>query len=176
MLKNALVVAVLAVTGWPLQANAQVSNSVPIAYFNPQRAFLASPEGKDIEARLTVLQGEREKELDARNQRLKALQAALQQSGAALSSTARQEREREIDRFQVDIQRFIQDAQAEFLGVRRQSESAFIAKLQPALVAVAKERGLLLVVNEDEGLIAWADPVADITPEVVRRLTALPAR
>ena len=93
-----------------------------------------------------------------------------------LSPTARQEREREIDRFQVDIRRFIQDAQTEFLGVRRRSEDAFLVKLRPALAAVAKEKGLLFVINEDEGLIAWADPAADITPDVVRRLSPQAAR
>jgi hypothetical protein len=29
------------------------------------------------------------------------------------------------------------------------------------------------VINEDEGLLAWSDPVADITPDVVRRLSGL---
>ena len=169
MLKRALGVA-LAVLAWPLAAAAQPAISTPIAYFSPQRAFAASPEGKDVEAKLTAIQAERERELAARNQKLKVLQDALQRTVGVLSPTVRQEREREIDRFQVDIQRFVQDAQAEFLGVRRQSESAFIVRLQPALAAVAKEKGLLLVVNEDEGLIAWADPVADITTEVVRRL------
>ena len=66
--------------------------------------------------------------------------------------------------------------QAEFLGVRQQFESAFAVKLQPALAAVAKEKGLLLVVNEDEGPLAWADPVADITPEVIRRMSPAPGR
>jgi outer membrane protein len=163
--------AALTVLAWPLAASAQTSVPVPIAYFSPLRAFAASPEGKDVEAKLTALQNERGRDLDARNQKLKALQDTLQRTGGVLSPSARQEREREIDRFQVDIQRFVQDAQAEFLGVRRQSESAFLVKLQPALAAVAKEKGLLLVVNEDEGLIAWADPVADITAEVVRRLS-----
>ena len=93
-----------------------------------------------------------------------------------LSPAVRQEREREIDRFQVDTQRFIQDAQAEFLGVRRQSEDAFLTKLQPALAAVAKEKRLLVVLNEDEGVILWADPVADITTEVVKRLNPQVAR
>ena len=163
--------AALTVLAWPLAASAQTSLSAPIAYFSPLRAFAASPEGKDVETKLTALQNERRRDLDARNQKLKALQDTLQRTGGVLSPSARQEREREIDRFQVDIQRFVQDAQAEFLGVRRQSESAFLVKLQPALAAVAKEKGLLLVVNEDEGLIAWADPVADITAEVVRRLS-----
>lgn len=132
----------VAVLASPLAASAQTGLSAPIAYFSPQRAFAASPEGKDVEAKLTALQAQRSRELDARNQKLKALQ----------------------------------DAQAEFLGVRRQSESAFIVRLQPALAAVAKERRLLLVVNEDEGLIAWADPVADITAEVVKRLEPVAAR
>jgi len=56
--------------------------------------------------------------------------------------------------------------------VRQQSENAFVLKLQPALTAVAKAKGLLMVVNEDVGLIAWDDPVADITAEVVQRLSA----
>jgi outer membrane protein len=155
-------------------ASAQTSFPGRLAYFSPQRAFAASPEGKDVQARLTGLQAQRAKELDTRNQQLKVLQDALERNGAVLSPTARQAREREIDRFQVDIQRFVQDAQAEFLGVRQQSENAFVLKLRPALDAVAKEKGLLLVINQDEGLIAWADPVADITEDVVRRLSPKP--
>jgi outer membrane protein len=175
MLKSALSAAVVLLLS-PLSASAQLPVSIPFAYFSPQRAFAASREGKDVETRLSTLEAARTKDLDARNQRLKALQDALQRNGAVLSPAARQEREREIDRFQVDIQRFIQDAQAEFLGVRRKSEDAFLLKLQPVLAAVAKERGLLFVINEDEGLIAWADPAADITPDVVRRLNPQAAR
>jgi outer membrane protein len=175
MLKSALSAAVVLFV-WPLSTSAQPSISMPIAYFSPQRAFVASPEGKDVETRLAALQTERTKELATRNQRLKALQDALQRNGAVLSPAARQEREREIDRFQVDIQRFVQDAQAEFLGVRRQSEDQFLLRLRPALAAVAKEKGLLFVINEDEGLIAWADPAADITPDVVGRLNPQAAR
>ena len=170
MLKALLSAAAIILVVSPPSATAQTAVAVQVAYFSPQRAFAASPDGKDAEARLTALQATRERELDARNQKLNALRGALQSNAAVLSASARQEREREIDRFQVDIQRFVQDAQAEFLGVQRQSESAFALKLQPALAAVAKEKGLLLVVNEDAGLLAWADPVADITPEVIRRM------
>jgi Skp family chaperone for outer membrane proteins len=140
MLKSALGV-VLIVCASPLAAAAQPSVSVPVAYFSPQRAFAASPEGKDVEARLSTLQAQRAKELDARNQRLTALQEALQKNGGVLAPGVRQEREREI-----------------------------------SLAAVAKERGLLFVINEDAGLLAWADPTADITFEVVSRLTSKVAK
>ena len=160
----------------PLIASAQSSISTPLAYFSPQRAFAASAEGKEAANKITALQAERAKDLDARNRKLKAMQDSLDRTGLALSPAARQEREREIDRFQVDIQRFVQDAQAEFLGVRRQSEDAFSLRLRPALAAVVKDKGLLLVINEDEGFIAWADPAADITPDVVKRLETQAAR
>jgi len=173
MLKSVLG-AVLTLLVCPFVASAQPS--VPFAYFSPQRAFAASPESKTAETRLNALQATRSKELDSRNQRLKVMQDALERNGTILAPTVRQEREREIERFQVDIQRFIQDAQNEFLGVRKQSEDAFVLRLQPALAAVAKEKGLLFVINEDQGLIAWADPVADITPEIIRRLVPLAAR
>ena len=177
MRKTALALgALLMLFAGPLTAAAQTPGSVPVAYFSPQRAFAALPEGKEVEARLVALQAERSRELDARNQKLKALQDALQQSTAVLSAPARQEREREIDRFQVDIRRFIQDAQAEFLGVRQQSENAFALKLQPALAAVAKAKGLLFVLNDDHGSILWADPAADITTEVVQRIRAVAAQ
>jgi Skp family chaperone for outer membrane proteins len=35
---------------------------------------------------------------------------------------------------------------------------------------VAKEKGLQLVVNLDDGTVVWSDPGIDITREVVERL------
>ena len=81
MFKSALGAAPVVVV-WPAAGLAQ---SIPVAYFSPQRAFAVSPEGKEAEARLTALQAERAKELDARNQKMKAMQDALQRSGAVAS-------------------------------------------------------------------------------------------
>jgi len=71
---------------------------------------------------------------------------------------------------QIDTKRFVEDAQAEFLGVQRNLENPFFAKLRPALDAVAKERGFLFVFNEDSGMLAWANPTVDVTADVVKRL------
>jgi Skp family chaperone for outer membrane proteins len=142
-----------------------------LAYFSPQRAFAASPEGKLAQTRLEALQRQRAREIEGRSQQLAKLQATLQQSASALTDAARRLREQEIARFQVDLDRFIQDAQAEFAGVQRDFETAFLAKLRPALDGVARDRELLLVFNEDAGLIAWAEPSLDITAAVVARLT-----
>ena len=43
-------------------------------------------------------------------------------------------------------------------------------KLRPAIASVVKERKLLFLFNEDSGLLAWADPALDITPDIARRV------
>jgi Skp family chaperone for outer membrane proteins len=141
-----------------------------LAYFSPQRAFALSPDGKAAEARLSALEAERSKELAARNAKLQEMQTSLQQSAAVLGDTAKRQRELELERFQIDMKRFVEDAQAEFLGVQRNLENSFFARLRPALDAVARERNLLFVINEDAGMLAWANPALDITGDVVRRL------
>ena len=56
------------------------------------------------------------------------------------------------------------------IGVQREVESAFVFKFKPAVEKVAKDKGLQIVFNLDDGLISWADPSLDMTPEVVKQL------
>jgi Skp family chaperone for outer membrane proteins len=152
------------------QAGAVNAPHSRIGFFSPQRAFAQSDAGKAVHAKLSALQAEHSKEVEARSAQLKGLQAALAQSSAVLREEVRRQRELELERFELDMKRFVEDAQAEFLGVQRDLESAFLEKLRPALDAVAKDRGLALVFNADAGVLAWSDPALDITPDVVQRV------
>jgi Skp family chaperone for outer membrane proteins len=152
------------------QALAELSGA-RLAYFSPERAFAMSPDGKAAEAKLTALEAERSKELSARTARLKDMQDSLQRSASVLGDAGRRQREIEIERFEIDTKRFLEDAQAEFLGIRRDFENTFLTKLRPALDSVAKERGFLFVLNEDSGLLAWANPTLDITADVVKKMS-----
>ena len=156
--------------GPTLQTVPSVASGIRLAVFSPQRAFSESADGKKAKASLTALQAEKTREIDARNKALDAQEQALEESRSVLGESARGQRAKEVEKFRIDLQRFIQDAQAELAGAQRDFQSAFLAKLRPTLDQVAKERGLHLVINEDVGLIAWADPSLDITQEVVKRL------
>lgn len=156
----------------PSVAAAQLTQSasadpIRLAFVSPQRAFYESNDGKAAQARLASIESETSREVDARNAKLKVLQQELAQRSSVLAEGTRRAREQEIDRFQIDLQRFVEDAQARFLGVRRDLENAFLAKLGPAVNSVAKKRALLFVLNQDSGVLAWADPSLDITTEVV---------
>jgi Skp family chaperone for outer membrane proteins len=141
-----------------------------MAYFSPQRAFALSSDGKAAQAKLAALEAQKTREVNVRNTRLRELEDALRKSEGVLGDTARQQRELEIQRFQIDMTRFIEDAQAEFLGVQRNLENAFFVKLRPAIASVAKERALQFLFNEDSGLLAWADPAFDITSDIAKRV------
>jgi Skp family chaperone for outer membrane proteins len=110
--------------------------------------------------------------IDVRTKALHTQEQALAQSEPLLTPEAKTQRTRDIEKFQIDLRRFRQDSQNQLMGVQRELESAFLAKLGPSLELVAKQRRLRLVINEDVGLIAWADPTLDITPDVVKRLEA----
>ena len=149
---------------------AATADAIRLAYFSPQRTFYESETGKAVQGKLSALQAETSREVEARSARLKALQETLARSASSLSDAARSQREQEISKFEVDIKRFIEDAQAQFLGVRKDLENAFVARLVPAVASVAKERGLLLVFDQDSGVLAWSDPTLDITMDIVKRV------
>jgi hypothetical protein len=90
-----------------------------------------------------------------------------------LSENARAQREKELQKFEIDVQRFIEDAQAALLGARQNAKTTFLAKLQPAIEAVARKRELHVVLNQDAGVLLWGDAAFDITADVVAQLAAL---
>jgi Skp family chaperone for outer membrane proteins len=160
----------------PAAARAQEPTTEPnaatarMAYFSPQRAFALSTAGQAAQARVTALQMERAREIEARSKTIETQQQQLQQGAALLSESARSQRAKELEKFQIDLQRFIQDAQTEITGFRRDVETEFLAKLAPALDRVARDRSLWLIFNEDAGVVAWGHPALDITREVATRI------
>jgi Skp family chaperone for outer membrane proteins len=160
---------------WPMAASAQAQVSQDalasrLAYFSPRRAFALSAEGKTAQTKLAALESETDKQLAARNAKLKEMQATLAQSASVLGEAALRQRELEVERFQIDTKRFLEDAQAQFLGVQQDLENNFLAKLRPTLDSLSKERGFLFVFNQDSGLLAWENPALDITADLVKRM------
>src|SRR5215472_14338709 len=154
----------------PVSFTAQATLVGRIACFSPQRAFAESADGKATLARLTALQNEKARAIDERNKDLQVQEQALERSSALLSESARTQRTAEVQKLRIDVQRFIEDAQAELMGMQRDAENAFVVKLKPALAKIAHDKGLQIVFNVDDGQVAWFDPSVDITADVVRQL------
>ncbi len=153
----------------PLSASAQ-GPGVRLAGLSPQRAFAESPLGKAGMAQLATLKDRQAREIAAKNEALESKERALQEAGGVLSDEVRTQRTNELEKFRVDVRRFIEDAQADFQGAQRDIEHAFLVKLRPAVERVAKDKGLNLVINLDAESVVWADPALDITSDVVKQL------
>lgn len=170
-MKAVVLAAVLALV--PLSASAQTPfglSGLRVAFFSPQRAFAESDQGKAGMTRLKELQEKSAREIEARNKALQAQEQALEQSLGILNEETRNQRTREIEKVRLDVERFVQDAQANFLGVQREIETAFTIRLKPALEEVAKANKLQLILNLDTESLLWADPALDITADVVKQL------
>lgn len=165
------IVIMVAAALWPLAASAQDAIA-RVGSLSPQRAFSESAVGKAGIAQLQALEEKQSREIAAKNKALQSQQQALEQNSAVLSADARARQTREVERFRVDVQRFIDQAQAEFVGTQREIESAFLAKLRPAVEQIAKAKQLQLVVNLDGDAVMWADAAIDITPDVVKQLAS----
>ena len=159
----------------PLAASAQAPSASgaaapSIAYVSSSRVFSGSTDGKAAEASLAALRERRSRDIDKRNMALKDLKRALDESGLASGAPDRVRREREMDRVERELERMLEDARGEVLALQQQLDAAFEAKLRPLVAAVARDRGLLLVLDEDAGGVVWAADMLDITADVVTRI------
>ncbi len=144
-----------------------------VAFFNPQVVFQASGEGKAAVTRVNALIAKKQKEAEDKAKLLQGNQQKLQTSGSVMNEAARTQLEKEIERMQKEAERFQQDAQAEVQELQQEVQNDFVKKMTPILDEVCKEKALQILLNANDGGIAWVAPGLDLTGEVIKRLDAL---
>jgi len=160
----------------PAPATAQPPAPFPagakIAFFDPRVVFQTSKEGQAGLARVKAVTDKKQAENNDRQKKLQSDQQKLQTSGSMLNDAARAQLEKDIEKQQVDMQRFQQDAQAEINEIQQEVQNDFVKKLQPIVDRIAAEKGLHLLFNSAEAGLAWAAPGLDLTPEVIKAIDA----
>ena len=176
-MKGTIIAATVAVIVFAVPASAQELQGVTfptarIAFFDAERVVAESVTGQAAFAALDAFRTEAATDLERRNQALAADRQRLQAESVVLSATARLDLERRIQRTELDIQRLLEDLQAEFLGLQQEVEYGFQVKLRPIVEAVAHEQGVHFVFNRLASPIIWADPTYDLTERIIERLDA----
>jgi outer membrane protein len=147
------------------------------AFVNVQRIASESAEGKAATTQVQALNNKKVEELNAKNKQLQASQQKLESGGSVMSPTALAQLQKEIERQQVDIQRFTEDAQQEVTQLQQQLQDEFQRKLTPVIQQVATERQLHMMFSVVDSGLVWGDPSLDLTPEIIKRFdSAGPAR
>ncbi len=141
-----------------------------IAYVNLQQIANLSVEGKGLTAKVQALMQKKQNEAQTKSKALADAQQKLAQSSALMSETARAALEKDIERMNVEGQRFQQDAQAEINELSQQLQNEFQQKLFPILDLVAKDRGIDLLLSAADAGLVWAAPGLDLTMDAVKKL------
>jgi Skp family chaperone for outer membrane proteins len=146
-----------------------------VAYVNLQQIASLSGEGKISTAKVQALMQKKQTEAATKSKALADAQAKLAQTGALMSDAARAQLEKDIERMNVEGQRFQQDAQAEINELSQQLQNDFQQKLFPVLEQLVKERDLHLLLSAADAGVVAANPGIDLTLEAVRKLDTMPA-
>ena len=142
------------------------------AFVNVQRIAAESAAGKTLAGKVQALNQQKVNELNERNKALQATQQKLEAGASVLSPTAMAQLQRDIERKQIDIQRFSEDAQEEVTALQGQLQDEFQARLSPVIQQLAAERGLHLLFSVADSGLVWVDQALDITTEVIQKFDA----
>jgi outer membrane protein len=143
-----------------------------VAYVVLQRIANESADGKTATTRIQALQQKKAAELNDKNKQLQTAQQKLEKEAGVLSTTAAGELQKQVERLQVEIQRFTQDAQAEVQELQQQLQQEFQVRLEPVLQEIGKEKGLHFIFNGPDAGLVWADAALDISTDVIKKLDA----
>ena len=140
-----------------------------------QRIAAESAAGVTLTGKVQALNQQKVNELNERNVALQAAQQKLEAGATVLSQVAIGQLQTNIERQQIDIQRFTEDAQQEVATLQTQLQEEFQLRLSPIVQEVANERGLHLLFSVGDSGLVWADQSLDVTAEVIERFDAVGA-
>jgi Skp family chaperone for outer membrane proteins len=109
-------------------------------------------------------------EATTRQKQLADAQAKLQQQSSLMSETARAALEKDIERMNVEGQRFQQDAQTEINELSQQLQNEFQQKLFPILNDIVRDHDLHLLLSAADAGIVAGNAGIDLTLEAIRKL------
>ncbi len=143
-----------------------------VAYVVLQRIANESADGRVATTRIQALQQKKAAELAEKNKQLTGLQQKLEKEGSVMSPSASADLQKQVEKLNLEVQRFTQDAQGEVQELQQELQQEFQQRLEPVIQQVAAEMGLHFVFNGPDAGLVWADAALDISTDVIKKLDA----
>jgi Skp family chaperone for outer membrane proteins len=155
-------------------AIAQTRPAYPIAYISVQRILSEADDLKAAAKELEALRTTRTQELNAKKKTLDATRLQLANAGGIFSWSKRACLAETLKRQETDLQHATQRSQADFAKRQQQVNERLRGELNTVVVALAKQRGVAYVLNQDTAVVL-APSAANWTDEVLHELNAVSA-
>jgi Skp family chaperone for outer membrane proteins len=140
-----------------------------IGFLNMQALVISTELGKKSGAALKQFQDKKSVELTAKNKQNSDLQKEIDTGRGMLAVSVLQAKSIELSRLQREMDAIQQNADDEYKVLNEQLLAGFSEKAQPIIEAIAKEKGLYLVIS-DQSQLVFVSPSIDLTPEIIKRL------
>ena len=141
-----------------------------IAVMSMQGAIVNTKEGQKAAAELESKASPKRKELETRQNEIKSLQDQLQKGQNTLSEATKIELQRNIEQKSKQLQREVDDANADFDQEQQKILQQLVAKVQVVIEKYARDNGtitLVVDVSSPQAPFAYASPTIDITKEII---------
>ncbi len=167
----------LALAGLPAAAQAApaaapAAGPIRVAVIDTEKILLSSNAGKKAVADLKKLQDQREKELGAKAQELKDLQAKLNDGRLSLAQDKLADLSKQYEEKEIALRRAQDDATRELTKKRDDMLASIDERVMPVINQVGKELGYTLIFRKFESGLIYADDAVDITNVVIQRIDA----
>jgi outer membrane protein len=132
-----------------------------------QRALNDSAFGAQTRAELESTIRSHQAKIDEQTKKLDAMKKDLETQAAVLSEDAYRQRQEEVDKFERDLKRQVNDSNEELQKLQRRKEYEILKELDGVVAEIAKEDGYNLVLPVD--VIIYSSEGLDITDKVIAR-------
>lgn len=153
-----------------ISAVASAAQANKIGVVDMQKAIQTSKAGKTARTELETAFNKKKKELQAEEERLKKLQESFQKQQAALSASARQKKQAELQEKFMKYQELLQKSQADIQKREQEMSAPIIAKIREVVAELAKKKGLDAVLEKNENVVLFSTSDLDLTEEVLKAL------
>lgn len=140
-----------------------------IAIIDLQAIVVQSKAGVKVTNELRTLEENATKKFQAKEAEVKKLAENINKQRASLSQTALQEKNLELNRQSVELERLQKDLSTELQTKQAMKLDELLKELEPVISDYSKEKELDLVLIKQPGIMAYANPTIDITKEVISR-------
>jgi len=148
------------------EAKPQKSQQFAVYYVDMQKIVNESAKGKQAKSLL-------EAKISKAKNRIKALQQEIEKikkelSSPALSKEAKEKKETELQQKIRELQRYQQDVQIEIANLEKKYTFEIISEAVKVIKAYQKEHNIPMIVEAREAGIIAADPKYDLTDKIIK--------
>ncbi len=164
------IIATLFVLSGAVGLNVHAADDFKIAVIDMQKAIQSSEAGKKARSEIETALNKKKKEIEAEEAAIKKSVDDFQKQQAALSDSAKQKKQQELQERYMKYQESREKSKIEFQKREQELSEPIVKKIRQAVAEVSKEKGYRMTLEKNEQVVIYSEERDDITDAVLKKL------